>query len=46
MLDGNLLEITVLTPMSDFYVATYTNGQNGKIYDLKKLEKLISTYKK
>ena len=45
LLDGQIVEIQVLTPMTDFYVATYTNGQSGKIYDLKKLKKLIRDYK-
>jgi plasmid replication initiation protein len=45
ILDGNLLEIKVLTPMSDFYVATYTNERSGKIFDLKKLDSLIRNYR-
>jgi hypothetical protein len=45
ILDGNLLEIKVLTPMSDFYVATYTNERSGKIFDLRKLDSLIRNYR-
>ena len=43
--DGQILEIKVLTHMTDFYVATYSNGENSKIYDLKKLAKLIKAFK-
>jgi len=46
LIDGQVLKIKVLTPMSNFYVATYENNQTSKIYDLKKLEKLIKAYKK
>jgi len=43
--NGVEYKIKVLTPIDDFYVATYYDGQTSKIYDLKNLEKMINAYK-